>query len=91
VIVATALLALGVAVVLLACAGLVLMPTALDRLHYASAGVTATVLVAAAVVVHEGATELSSRALLVALFSVVATPALTHATARAIDARGARR
>ncbi len=85
--VATVLLVLGVAVELLGCAGVVLMPTALDRLHYASAGVTATLLVAAAVVVREGATTLASRALLVALVSLLTAPVLTHATARAIDAR----
>jgi monovalent cation/proton antiporter MnhG/PhaG subunit len=85
--VAAVLLAFGVAVELLACAGVVLMPTALDRLHYASAGVTATLLVAAAVVVREGATTLASRALLVALVSLFTAPVLTHATARAIDER----
>jgi multicomponent Na+:H+ antiporter subunit G len=85
--VATVLLALGVAVELLACAGVALMPTALDRLHYAGAGVTATLLVAAAVVAREGATTLASRALLVALVTLLTTPVLTHATARAIDAR----
>jgi multisubunit Na+/H+ antiporter MnhG subunit len=88
--VATVLLAAGVAVELLACAGVVLMPTALDRLHYASAGLTATLLVAAAVVVREGATTLASRAALIALVSLFTAPVLTHATARAIDAREGR-
>ena len=81
------LLVLGMAVELLACAGVALMPTALDRLHFVGAGVTATVLVAAAVVVHEGWSTLSSRAVLVALMSLIGGPVLTHATARAIDAR----
>jgi multisubunit Na+/H+ antiporter MnhG subunit len=85
--VATVLLAFGVAVELLACAGVLLMPTTLDRLHYASAGVAATLLVAAAVIVHEGATTLASRALLVALVALLTAPVLTHATARAVDAR----
>ena len=71
---ATALLVLGVAVELLACAGVLLMPSALDRLHYVSASVTATLLVAAAVVVREGATLLASRAVLVALLSLLTAP-----------------
>ena len=90
-IVAAALLALGVAVELLACAGVLLMPTAIDRLHFASAGVTATLLVAAAVVVREGATTLAGRAGLIALLTLLTGPVLTHATARAIVARERRR
>jgi multicomponent Na+:H+ antiporter subunit G len=88
--IANVLLACGVAVELLACAGVLAMPTALDRLHYASASVTATLLVAAAVVVREGATVLASRAVLVALLSLLTAPVLTHATARAIAAREGR-
>jgi multisubunit Na+/H+ antiporter MnhG subunit len=85
--IAVVVLACGVAVELLACAGVLLMPTALDRLHYASASVTATLLVAAAVVIREGATVLASRAVLVALLTLLTAPVLTHATARAIAAR----
>jgi monovalent cation/proton antiporter MnhG/PhaG subunit len=78
------LLALGVASVLLSCAGLVAMRTPLDRLHFAApASTIAPVLIAAAVLVEEPLSPAGIKAVIVALLIAVTTPVLSHATARA--------
>lgn len=81
------LLALGVALELLCCLGVVVMRTTYDRLHYAAAGTTIPAfLVLAAVLVHEGFTAggLDAIAAVGLLFAL--NPVLVVATARA--ARG---
>jgi multisubunit Na+/H+ antiporter MnhG subunit len=80
----TALLVAGVALQLLACAGVLLRREALDRLHYASIGTPATLLVAAAVLVWDPISTLGGRAVLIAALTVFTAPVLTHATARAL-------
>ena len=80
----TILLLAGVALELLACAGVLLRREALDRLHYAGVGVPAVLLVAAAVLVWDPISTLGGRALLVAVLILVTSPVLTHATARAL-------
>ena len=80
----TVLLVAGVALQLLACAGVLLRREALDRLHYAGVGVPAALLVAAAVVVWDPISTLGGRAVLVALLILAFSPVLTHATARAL-------
>jgi multicomponent Na+:H+ antiporter subunit G len=89
--VTTALVALGIAVLAFACLGVLLMPGALARLHYTSVAILGVVLVAAAVVVHGGASLISVKALLVAAFIAATSPVLAHATARALHARQERR
>jgi multisubunit Na+/H+ antiporter MnhG subunit len=83
------LVALGVAIELLACVGLVAMQTAIDRIHYAGAGtVVGPALVAAAVCVEEGFfTTNGLNAVLVALLLAFLGAALATATARAIRLR----
>jgi multicomponent Na+:H+ antiporter subunit G len=83
--IATALLVAGVAVELLACAGVVLMRDALDRLHYTGAGTVAALLVAAAVLVRASFSLIGDKAILLAAFVLVTAPVLTHFTAQAID------
>jgi multicomponent Na+:H+ antiporter subunit G len=80
----TVLLFAGVALELLACAGILLRREALDRLHYAGVGTPAALLVAAAVLVWDPISTLGGRALLVAALIIVTSPVLTHATARAL-------
>jgi len=82
----TALLVAGTAIELLACAGAVRMHAALDRLHFAGALAPATLCVTAAVLVREGPSLIGNKAIAIAAFTLVATPVLTHATARAIRA-----
>lgn len=77
------LLGLGVAAELLCVAGVVVMRTTLDRLHYAGAATTVPaflVLAAALVRVHLSAGGLQALAAVVLLFLI--NPALVIATAR---------
>jgi multicomponent Na+:H+ antiporter subunit G len=87
----TALVALGIAVLAFACLGVLVMPGALARLHYASVAMLGVLFVAAAVVVHGGASLISVKALLVAAFMATTSPVLAHATARALHFRQERR
>jgi multisubunit Na+/H+ antiporter MnhG subunit len=88
--IATALLIAGVAVELLACAGVVLMRDALDRLHYTGAGTLAASLLAAAVLVRESFSLIGDKAIVLALLVLVTAPVLTHFTAQAIDRESSR-
>ncbi len=83
------LIALGVAVELACCAGLVVMRRAIDRLHYAGAATTVgPALVAAAVCVEEGLfTTNGLNAVVVAALLAVLGAGLATATARAIRLR----
>ncbi len=86
------LLTLGVAGILLSCAGLVVMRAPLDRLHFtAPASTIAPVLIAAAVLVEEPLSSAGIKAVIVALLIIVTTPVLSHATARAARIRRHRR
>jgi multicomponent Na+:H+ antiporter subunit G len=85
--IAAALLIAGAAVELLACAGVVLMRDALDRLHYAAAGTLAAILVAAAVLVRDSFSLIGAKSIVVAVLVLVTSPVLTHYTARALAER----
>jgi multisubunit Na+/H+ antiporter MnhG subunit len=88
--IAAALVAAAAALEVLACAGLVLMRTALDRLHYASLGSSLpALLVAAAILAQEGLDPRFVNAALVALALAGLGPVLAHATARAVHRLGA--
>jgi multicomponent Na+:H+ antiporter subunit G len=87
-VIVAALLGLGVAAVLLSCAGLVAMRTPLDRLHFgAPAATIAPILMAVAVLVEEPLSSAGIKAVMVALLIVGTTPVLSHATARAARIR----
>jgi multisubunit Na+/H+ antiporter MnhG subunit len=86
-----ALVVAGVAVLAFACLGVVVMPGALARLHYAQVAVLGVVLMAAAVLVRNGASLIGVKAVLTAAFLAATGPVLAHATARAIHARAERR
>jgi monovalent cation/proton antiporter MnhG/PhaG subunit len=86
------LLTLGIAGVLLSCAGLLVMRSPLDRLHFTSSASTiGPVLIAAAVLVEEPLSSAGIKAVMVALLIIVTTPVLSHATARAVRIRRHRR
>jgi multisubunit Na+/H+ antiporter MnhG subunit len=74
----------GVATQVFACAGVLLMRDALDRLHYVGASAVGIACVGAAVLVAEGPSLIGLKALLTAGFLLVTGPVLAHATARAI-------
>jgi monovalent cation/proton antiporter MnhG/PhaG subunit len=83
-----ALVVAGVAGELLCCVGVVAVPNAFARLHYAMAATTVPpFLIAAAVVVEEGWTQPGINALLIAAALFLANPVLATATARAGRAR----
>jgi multicomponent Na+:H+ antiporter subunit G len=83
----TVLLLAGTALAAFSCLGVVLMREPLDRLHYTGAIVPAALLIAAAVLVRDSFSLIGGRAIVVAVFALVASPVLTHATARAIHRR----
>jgi monovalent cation/proton antiporter MnhG/PhaG subunit len=89
--VSAALVIAGVAVLAFACAGVVAMPRPLARLHYVSVGSLGLLLVAAAVVVADGASLMSVKAATLAVFVTATSPVLAHAVARAIHNREERR
>jgi monovalent cation/proton antiporter MnhG/PhaG subunit len=77
------LLGLGVASELIAVLGLVAMRDVYDRLHYVGPATLGAILVAAALWVYQGPSQIAVQGALVALIVVVVSPALAHGTARA--------
>jgi multisubunit Na+/H+ antiporter MnhG subunit len=91
-VVTVALATVGIGVQVFACAGVVLMRDALDRLHYVAASAPGVTCVCGAVVVSEGPSLIGLKAVLTAAFLIVSGPVLAHATARAVHLhRAARR
>jgi multisubunit Na+/H+ antiporter MnhG subunit len=82
------LLAVGVASVLLSCAGLVAARESWDKLNYTGpATVIGPVAIAVAVLVEEPLSSAGVKAAFVAIVMLVTGPALLHATARAARIR----
>ena len=79
----------GVALVLVSCLGALVFDAAHDRLHFGSPAVLGGIFIAVAVVVKESFSLVGDKAILIALFLLVASPMVTHAVGRA--ARTARR
>jgi multicomponent Na+:H+ antiporter subunit G len=75
-----ALVVAGVVVLALACLGVLIMPGALARLHYVSFSVLGVVLVVVAVLVHDGASLIGVKAVLVGAFMVATGPVLATST-----------
>lgn len=86
----TLLLFAGVALQLFCCVGVLVMRGALERLHFAGATTLGVLLIGAAVVVRDSFSLIGSRAILVGVFTLVGSPVLTHATARALHERARR-
>lgn len=85
---AAVLLALGVAIELLCCLGVLIMDNVYDRLHYLGpATAVGPVAIAAAVVLEEALSTAGIKALLIAAVLIGTGPVLTHATARAVRIR----
>jgi multisubunit Na+/H+ antiporter MnhG subunit len=74
----------AVAASLLSAAGVALMRTAFDRLHFVAPATLAAILIAAAIWVQEPASLISLKALTAAAIVLVSSPLLTHAIARAL-------
>lgn len=87
-VVAYVLLGIGIAAVLLSCVGVLVMPNVFDKLHFTSPASTVGALaIALAVVVKEGWSPSSLKAMLVFLLLAITSPVITHATARAARIR----
>jgi monovalent cation/proton antiporter MnhG/PhaG subunit len=87
-VVVAALLAAGVVIELACCVGVLVMQDAYDKLHYLGpAAIVGPVLIAAAVVVRESFSQAGIKSLLTAGLLVIASPVLSHATARALYIR----
>jgi monovalent cation/proton antiporter MnhG/PhaG subunit len=82
-----ALLVVGVAAQLLACAGMLAMRDAFDRLHYTGPSMLAAVAFAAAVLVAEGPSLIADKAGLLALAIVLTSPVVVQAIGRAARIR----
>jgi multicomponent Na+:H+ antiporter subunit G len=82
------LLVLGVTVELLCCVGVLVMEDAYDKLHYLGpAAIVGPLAIAAAIVVRESFSQAGIKALLTAGLLIVASPVMSHATARALYIR----
>jgi monovalent cation/proton antiporter MnhG/PhaG subunit len=82
------LLTAGVAVELACCLGVLVMDDAYDKLHYLGpAAIIGPLAIAAAIVVRESLSQAGIKALLAAGLLIVASPVLSHATARALYIR----
>jgi len=83
-----ALVALGVAVELACCLGVVVMRDVYDKLHFTGpATILGPLALAGAIVVQEGLNQAGIKAVLIAGLLLVANPVLTHATGRALYIR----
>jgi multisubunit Na+/H+ antiporter MnhG subunit len=82
------LLAVGVAVQVAACVGVMVMHDAYQRLHYAAASTTVGPLaIAAALIVREHLAEAGLKGVVTAFVLIGGGAALTHATGRAARVR----
>lgn len=87
-VIAGVLLVAGTAVQVLACLGLLVGRDVFDRLHLmAPAGVLGAPLICAAIVVNEGSTMGTTKAVVTGAILMIAGPTLAHATARAVRLR----
>ena len=86
-VIADVLLSAGVLVLLMCAAGVLLMRSAYDRLHYAAASGWGGVLVVAAVLARESLSLIGDKALVTGAALALTTPVLAHATARAARIR----
>lgn len=73
----------GVGLLLLCAAGVLVMRSAYDRLHYAGAASWGVLLIALAILVRESWSLIGDKALAIAFLLAICSPALAHATARA--------
>jgi monovalent cation/proton antiporter MnhG/PhaG subunit len=82
------LLGFGVVVELACCVGVLVMDDAYDKLHYLGpAAIVGPLAIAAAIILRESLSQAGIKALLTAILLMIASPVLSHATARALYIR----
>ena len=74
---------LGVALVLISCVGVLAYGSVYDRLHFTAPLNLGAIFIAIAVVIHEDFSLVANKAILIAVFLLVASPVLALATGRA--------
>jgi multicomponent Na+:H+ antiporter subunit G len=74
---------IGVAFNMIACLGVLVMRDTLERLHYTGPSVLGAISIAVAVVVKDSFSLTGDKAILIAVFLIIASPIVTHAAARA--------
>ncbi|HEX4227478.1 MAG TPA: monovalent cation/H(+) antiporter subunit G [Bryobacteraceae bacterium] len=85
---ACVLLTIGVLGFVFTSVGVLLSGDVFDRIHYLAPGsLVGSVAIAAAVVVDNGFSQASMKAILIAILLLVSNPVLSHATARAARIR----
>jgi monovalent cation/proton antiporter MnhG/PhaG subunit len=84
---ATVLLAAGVAIELLAVIGVVVMRDVFDRLHYVGLAGFGALLVGTAILVRESWSVIGDKALATGAVLALLSPVLVHATARSFRTR----
>jgi multicomponent Na+:H+ antiporter subunit G len=77
---------LGVLLVLVSCVGVLVFGNAYDRLHFTSPATLGAICIAIAVVIHEDFSLIGNKAIAIAVFILVASPLVAHATGRAARA-----
>ena len=83
-----ALLAVGVAIELACCLGVLLMRDAHDKLHYIGpAAILGPIAIAGAIVARESLSQAGVKSIVTAVLMIIANPVLTHATGRALYIR----
>ena len=75
---------LGIALLLLAAAGVVTLRDAFDRLHLPGLAAVGALCVAVAIVIEKSFSLVGDEALLTAVFLIVVSPVATHAIGRAV-------
>ena len=73
----------GVALELICCLGLLVLQDSLDRLHLSSPAALGVALISLAVLLQMGFSLIANKALLIAMFTIVGSPVVTHALGRA--------
>jgi len=78
----------GIVIELACCAGVLLAEDAYDKLHYLGpAAIVGPLLIGSAIIVRESFGQAGIKSLLTAVLLMIASPVLSHATARALYVR----
>lgn len=86
--VAGVLLAIGVLAFAFTAVGLLFSRDVYDQIHYLAPGsLMGTVAFVAAVLVHEGFSQMGAKSILILILLLISNPVLSHATARAARVR----
>ncbi|HLY50734.1 MAG TPA: monovalent cation/H(+) antiporter subunit G [Solirubrobacteraceae bacterium] len=81
-VVAEMLVWIGVALILIACVGMVILRSAYDRLHFSSPAILGVMFVAASVVVKESFSLIGNKSILIAVLVLLGSPLITQASGR---------